>query len=151
MEALEGVRMQKMCFTTVLHGTEYEERTGKAEACSKKLRAWGEVLKSLNNDLNSTGEPRNRTKSIKGLLGRNGTGQWLHNGFVNMHCSGSVIPQLIKKSLIDIILWGGGRVCHVTNNILSFGKILHICKQIFEQQPRKMPSRLTARSLEQSS
>lgn len=66
--------------------------TGKAEACSKKLKAWGQVLQSLHNDLNNTGEPRNRTKSIKGLLGRNGIGQWLHNGFVNMHYSGSIRP-----------------------------------------------------------
>lgn len=31
MEALEGVRMQKMCFTTVFRGTEYEERTPRLE------------------------------------------------------------------------------------------------------------------------
>lgn len=31
MEALEGVRMQKMCFTTAFHGTEYEERTQRLE------------------------------------------------------------------------------------------------------------------------
>lgn len=31
MEALEGARMQKMCFTTVFHGTEYEERTPRLE------------------------------------------------------------------------------------------------------------------------
>lgn len=31
MEALEGARMQKMCFTTACHGTEYEERTWRLE------------------------------------------------------------------------------------------------------------------------
>lgn len=40
MEALEGVRMQKMCFTTVFHGREYEERTQRLEKLRHVQRSW---------------------------------------------------------------------------------------------------------------